>query len=115
MQQLVMLEEEHQRRDIIGVRIERRFGAHTRNERLGIARVPARQELEFEPTDAIEAVTCRVVDHPRRRAVAISRGIFEAQVLAQPRQRNRPLPRCSRQAQSPVHSRSAASGRRNTT
>ena len=36
------------------------------DERVGIARIPAREELEFEPSDAKEAIARWIVDHPRR-------------------------------------------------
>jgi len=64
MQQLVMLQEPDQHRDVLSVRLKRRLRAHARHQRVGIARIPARKELELEPSDAKEAIARRVVNHP---------------------------------------------------
>ena len=59
--------------DFFKHRLQRSFLCHPRNQRLGITVLgPAREQLEFEPSDFEKLVPDRVVNAPARRAVVVA-------------------------------------------
>jgi hypothetical protein len=131
--QLACAQERDQRVELRRLGPQRRLVLDASEQRGdGQALAPARQQLELQPADAEEAVSGRIVDRPRGRAVGGRRRGCDPQVLAQGGQARgvdvgarvgarrrggaqRGRPRDGGRAagaHQPVHSRSAASGRR---
>ncbi|MCY1262691.1 hypothetical protein D9M70_109790 [compost metagenome] len=106
-QQLVAVEEGAELQHLFGLRLERGLRADLLADAPGRL-APAQQAFELQPADAVEAVEHAVLDHPYRFAAGAGRGLAEAQVLAQRRQRHVEAV----VHHQPVQARRLASGRR---